>query len=185
MIKIAFIGPQASGKSSLAKKTHDICRRRGMKTILISEVADKCPYPINEESTVEAQRWIWFEQLRQEIVAQNEKPAAIICDRSLMDNMVYLASIGGDEAKELFAELYQVSHEWMRSYDAVVRMPLNLAWLQSGNNPKRSKNVDFAMRIDAIFTNLADRYANVEADDLLEMLQHVSTLKFGIGGDSL
>lgn len=91
-----------------------------------------------------------------------------------MDNMVYLASIGGDEAKELFAELYQVSHEWMRSYDAVVRMPLNLVWLQSGNNPKRSKNVDFAIRIDTIFTNLVDRYVNVEADDLLEMLQHIS-----------
>jgi len=171
MIKVAFIGPQASGKSSLAKKTHDICRRRGMKTILISEVADNCPYPINEEATVETQRWIWFEQLRQEIVAQNANPDVIVCDRSLMDNMCYLAAIEGEEAKTLFSKLYLVSHEWMKTYDAVVRLPLNVEWLASGNNPKRSKDVGFARRIDAIFNNLVDRYVNVEADDLLEMLR--------------
>ena len=167
---IAITGTQGSGKSSLTARLHGICRRKGRN--VVTEVADDCPHPLNTDADVEGQAWIWRVQLRRELEARNARPDVLICDRSMMCNLCYLALVEGDQAKKLFSELYGISHQWMRTYDHVVRLPMNLGWLQSGNNPKRSTDIEFARRIDAVYDNLVDRYVNITTDDLIGLLEN-------------
>ena len=146
---------------------------------VVSEVADRCPFPLNEDASTVAQRWIWREQLRAELHAMNAGLDVIICDRSVMCNMCYLALVDHVDARVAFTELYGISHEWMRGqYDYVCRLPLNEAWLQSGNNPKRSTDIGFARRVDAVMDKLVQRYVNIGRDELVELLGCL-----GAGGD--
>ena len=151
---------------------HGICRRRGLKTCVVSEVADRCPHTLNENTSTEAQKWIWKEQILAELRTQNARPDVMICDRSLMCNLCYLALVDHPDAKTAFSERYNITHEWMRSqYDYVCRLPLNETWLRSGNNPLRSTDIEFARRVDAVMGNLVQRYVNIGISDLIDMLE--------------
>lgn len=168
---ITITGTQGSGKSTLTRRLHGICRRQGHKVCVVNEVADDCPCPLNTDTSEVGQWWIWREQLRRELAARNAHPDVLICDRSMMCNMCYLALVDSEPAKQLFSELYDTAHQWMYTYDYVVRLPMNVEWLQSGNNPKRSTDLDFARQIDALQDNLVNRYVNITVDELIEMLQ--------------
>lgn len=169
---IAITGVQGAGKTTLTNQLHDICRHRGLKTVVVSEVADRCPHPLNTDAGVDGQRWIWQHQMLAELEARNAHPTIIICDRSLMDNLCYLALIPGADSKTEFSQLYGITHQWMLgSYDYVVRLPLNEEWLMSANNPNRSPDLDYARRVDRVMDNLVQRYVNIERDELVKLLE--------------
>lgn len=171
MKTICITGTHGTGKSTFTGELQSICRRKSFKTIVVTEVADRCPYPLNRQTSTVAQQWIWREQLLAELKAKRERPDVIICDRSLMCNMCYLAIVEHEDAKVAFSEVYSISHEWMLSqYDYVCRLPLNEVWLKSGNNPKRCDDIDFARRIDAVMDNLVQMYVNIEKDDLIAVV---------------
>ena len=89
MISIAITGTHGTGETTLVRNLHGICRRQHRKTILITKIADGCPFKINEDATPRSQDWIFHEQMRRELVAHNADPDIIISDRSIMDNIVY------------------------------------------------------------------------------------------------
>lgn len=178
-MKITITGTQGTGKTSIINTLHGICRSQHKKTIVISEVADRCPYPINTNATPKAQEWIFHEQLRRELAAHNADPDIILCDRSIVDNIVYFKRIVDkkhnlyqSQLEERWAMLYAIATEWMSSYDYVVRMPLNLGWLRSGNNSNRSKDVVFAKEIDEIFDELVSEYVNITEEELISILNN-------------
>jgi len=139
---------------------------------VVTEVADRCPHPINEDTSTHAQKWIWKEQLLAELRAQNARPDVILCDRTIMDNMCYLALMDHPDARDAFADRYVISHEWMKSqYDYVCRLPLNEEWVQSGNNPNRSPDIIFARRIDALMDDLVQGYVNIDEAELITLLE--------------
>ena len=171
---VAITGTQGTGKSTLTDRLRGICEAAGSKVVVVDEVADRCPYPLNEDTSTEAQRWIWREQIIAELRARKEQPDVIICDRSVMCNLCYLALVNHVDAKGAFDELYGISYEWMcTQYDYIVRLSLNEVWLQSGNNPKRSADLDFARKIDTVMDNLVQRHVNIESDALIELLGSV------------
>ena len=177
MLKIAVAGSQGSGKSRLCATLHGICRRQHRKTIMITETADDCPHPINENATPKAQDWIFHEQMRRELAAHNTDPDIIICNRSIMDNLAYFKRIVDkkhnlyqSQLEERWKMLYAIAKEWMSSYDYVVRLPLNIGWLRSGNNHNRSKDTTFAKEIDRIFDDLVDPFVNITEEELISIL---------------
>lgn len=178
MIKIAAVGSHGGGKTTLIRNLHDICRRSHNKTIVVTEAADDCPYLINENATPKAQEWIFHEHLRRELAAHNTDPDVILCDRSIMDHIVYFKRIVDkkhnlyqSQLEERWDMLYSIAKEWMHSYDYVVRLDLNLDWLQSGNNSNRSKDIAFAKEIDKIFDELISDYVNTTEDELMSILK--------------
>ena len=178
-MKIAITGTQGTGKTSIINTLHGICRSQHKKTILVTEVADDCPFQINENATPKAQEWIFHEQMRRELAAHNADPDIIISDRSIMDNIVYFRRIVDkkhnlyqSQLEERYEMLYAIAKEWMDSYDYVVRMPLNLEWLQSGNNHNRSKDIAFAKEIDKIFDELISDYVNITEEELIAILNN-------------
>lgn len=116
--KVAFIGSHGVGKTTLCYGLAARLKRRDVGVEVVHEVARRCPLPINEETSVAAQSWILHTQIAEELVAQARYPV-VVCDRSVLDNYVYLLlAAGRQEAPEGLVEL------WIKGYDLLVHVPI-------------------------------------------------------------
>jgi nicotinamide riboside kinase len=85
---------------------------------VVHEVARRCPLPINEATSVASESWILHTQIAEEILAQQRYPV-VICDRSALDNYVYLLLTAPARP-----ELDELVDAWMRTYDLLVHVPV-------------------------------------------------------------
>lgn len=116
--KIAFIGSHGVGKTTLCYGLAARLKRRDVGVEVVHEVARRCPLPINEETSVAAQSWILHTQIAEELVAQARYPV-VVCDRSVLDNYVYLLlAAGRQEGPEKLVEY------WLEGYDLLVHVPI-------------------------------------------------------------
>ena len=116
--KIAFIGSHGVGKTTLAFGLAARLKARDVSLDVVHEVARRCPLPINEETSVAAQSWILHTQVAEELVATARYPV-VLCDRSVLDNYVYLLVAAG--ADPLLDPLVE---RWLATYDLLVRVPI-------------------------------------------------------------
>lgn len=117
--KIALIGTHGVGKTTLCFGIAARLKRRDLSLEVVHEVARRCPLPINEETSLEAQAWILHTQIAEELVAQARYPL-VICDRSVVDNYVYLQLAHGD-----VAALDRLVSDWVATYDLMFLTPLS------------------------------------------------------------
>ena len=117
--KIAFIGSHGVGKTTLCYGLAARLKRRDVALEIVHEVARRSPLPINQDTTVPAQRWILLAQIAEELVAAARYPV-VLCDRSVLDNYVYLLLASGRRRA--------VRSRWSRggcaSYDLLVHVPM-------------------------------------------------------------
>lgn len=116
--KIAFIGSHGVGKTTLCYGLAARLKARDFSLDVVHEIARRCPLPINEETGLASESWILHSQIAEETVAQARYPV-VICDRSALDNYVYmLLSAGPQEA------LDQLVNWWMKTYGLLVEVPI-------------------------------------------------------------
>ncbi len=115
MIKIAFLGTHSTGKTTRAK---NLSREKGY--ILVTEAARSCPLPINRQASREAQLYIFTKQIQSEIEqkALSEKIGApgIVCDRTVIDNLVYAMDRGFTDLVEM---LIPLARQWTKTYTKI------------------------------------------------------------------
>lgn len=116
--KVAFIGSHGVGKTTLCYGLAARLKSSDYAVEVVHEVARRCPLPINRETSVDAQSWILHTQVAEEIVAAHRYPV-VICDRSALDNYVYLLL-----AAQPRPELERLVDAWMTSYDLLVHVPV-------------------------------------------------------------
>lgn len=117
-LKIAFIGTHGVGKTTLCYGLAARLKARDVSLDVIHEVARRCPMPINEETGVASESWILHLQIAEEIVAAWRHPV-VICDRSALDNYVYLLIAAGPQEG-----LEALVNSWMKTYDLLVHVPI-------------------------------------------------------------
>lgn len=117
-LKIAFIGSHGVGKTTLCYGIAARLKSRDLGVEVVHEVARRSPLPINEETSLAAQSWILHTQIAEEVVAQARYPL-VVCDRSVLDNYVYLLLAAGRQAG-----LEGLVAHWMRSYNLLVEVPI-------------------------------------------------------------
>jgi nicotinamide riboside kinase len=117
-LKIAFIGTHGVGKTTLCYGLAARLKARDVVLEIVHEVARRCPLPINRETGLASQSWILHTQLAEELVASARYPV-VLCDRSVLDNYVYLLLAAGRQpALETLVE------SWMTTYDLLVMVPV-------------------------------------------------------------
>lgn len=144
-LKVAFVGSHGVGKTTLCFDLASQLKRLDLGVDLVKEVARRCPLPINEETTLDAQAWILHTQIAEEIAttSQNE---VVICDRSVLDNYAYLvARIGRMPALDALVS------QWIRGYDALFKVPVTGVPSFDG---KRAVSPSFQQQIDATIDDL-------------------------------
>ena len=153
MIKIGIMGAQGTGKTTLSyqlvlqyKKAN-----RNKRVMLTPEVARNCPFPINLHTTKTAQKWIWHKQLLEEIQS-SYKADVLICERTVIDNLVYAKHAGLDN---MFHMHITEALYWLYSYDQLI-------WLRPAyalsDDEERSGNEKFQKSIDLIFEEWIKKY---------------------------
>ena len=116
-MKICIIGTHSTGKTTLVNALADFYKKLGKKTITISEISRMCPYPINEDSNIDAQKWILREQMKYEDMS-HQQDTWVFCDRGTIDNFAYLERTSGDtDISEI--KKHAVGH--MKTYDLVFK----------------------------------------------------------------
>ncbi len=116
--KVAFIGSHGVGKTTLCYGLAARLKARDVVLEVIHEVARRCPLPINEETGLASESWILHTQIAEEVIAAHRHPV-VLCDRSALDNYVYLLlAAGGQEG------LDQLVRYWMRTYDFLIHVPV-------------------------------------------------------------
>ena len=139
-MKIAFIGTHGIGKTTLAYELCNELKKQHLDVGFIDEIARRCPFPINEATSLEAQTWILATTIARELELGKIYPNTI-CDRSVFDNYVYLYHKFGH-----IPELHALTRYWVRTYDLLFKVPFTRKYLRPDG--VRSTDVEFQEVID-------------------------------------
>jgi GTPase SAR1 family protein len=118
MKKIAIVGTQGVGKTILSKGLCTYARNNGKTARLVSECVRDCPLPIHEGQGIDTTYWILARQIQAEMEATVDHPDYIICDRSVMDPLVYLL-YNEPMLDRLSDELFSFAWKIAESYDKI------------------------------------------------------------------
>ncbi len=147
--KVAFVGSHGVGKTTLCFELAAHLKRLDVGVELVKEVARRCPLPINEETTLDAQAWILHTQVAEEIAASAQYEA-VVCDRSVLDNYAYLVVRTGRQPG-----LDALVGEWIRGYDALFKVPVTSAPAFDGT---RAVSRAFQLEVDATIDRLVELF---------------------------
>lgn len=174
--KIAAIGTHGTGKSTtlyelayylktdknyfknipiIWNKLNDLGREPSIK--LINEVASECPFPINQESNLTAQLWMFSQQLRLEIEFNGNFDFLLI-DRSLYDYISYTKHIENksklnDNISKGFINISKLIH-----YDLLIRHEINKEYLKEDGI--RDIDTSFQKHIDSLLNSVIEMVDN-------------------------
>jgi nicotinamide riboside kinase len=137
--KVAFVGSHGVGKTTLCYGLAARLKARDVVLDVVHEVARRCPLPINEQTGIASESWILHTQIAEEVIASHRHPV-VICDRSALDNYVYLLFASGPQPG-----LDQLVDYWMKSYDLLIHVPVSAAPTGDG---VRATDPEFQHAID-------------------------------------
>jgi len=159
-VKVAFIGTHGVGKTTLAYGLAMRLKKLGANVGFLEEVARRCPFPINEGTSLEAQTWILMETIRREIELC-QIYGEVVCDRSVVDNYCYL-----ELALRRRPALYELTRHWAGTYDLLLKVPIRPELLQDDGT--RSTDRAFQSAIDRLLDDIVAEAGIevVEFDDL-------------------
>ena len=149
-VKVAFVGSHGVGKTTLCFDLASQLKRLDLGVDLVKEVARRCPLPINEETTPDAQAWILHTQIAEELAAATIYEV-VVCDRSVLDNYAYLVARVGRRP-----ELDPLVGSWIRTYTALFKVPVLEAPSFDGT---RAVSRSFQMEIDGIIDELLGAFS--------------------------
>ena len=81
-----------------------------------------CPFPLDDKADFRTQDWITKKQLELEFEAEKREPDVIVCDRSILDPLIYstfLYENGKMSRYELDVIKVRVN-DWVRTYDSII-----------------------------------------------------------------
>ena len=148
-MKVAFIGTHGVGKTTLCFDLASRLKRLDIPVDIVKEVARDGPLPINRETTLHAQSWILHTQIAEEIAAA-ARYAAVICDRSVLDNYAYLVHHSGRRA-----EYDGLVRRWIETYTGLFKVPVLETPSFDGT---RDVSANFQAEIDRILDDLIDAF---------------------------
>src|SRR5437016_4052809 len=144
-LKLAFVGTHGVGKTTLCYDLASQMKRLDLGVDIVKEVARRCPLPINEDTTLDAQAWILHTQIAEELEAA-ARYEAVICDRSVLDNYAYLVTRVGRRP-----DLDSLVASWIQGYNALFKVPILEAPSFDG---MRAVSRSFQAEIDATIDRL-------------------------------
>ena len=148
-LKLAFVGTHGVGKTTLCFDLASQLKRLDLGVDLVKEVARRCPLPINEQTTADAQSWILHTQIAEELEAAATYEV-VVCDRSVLDNYAYLVTRAGR-----MPELDPLVATWITTYDALFKVPILNAPSFDGT---RAVSPAFQVEVDEVIDRLIDTF---------------------------
>lgn len=137
-MKIAITGTHGAGKTTLCHLMAAHYKMIGKNVKVIDEVARDCPFPLNENMTLDTAYWIYHQQCLRELESKG-KYDIIICDRTRYDSFSYA------RAKRL--RILGINYDYS-DYDKIILVKPDLELIGDGT---RCVNVEFQKKVSDIF----------------------------------
>ncbi|MEK6847461.1 MAG: AAA family ATPase [Nanoarchaeota archaeon] len=142
MKKIAVIGTHGIRKTTICHTIVARLKELGRNADILQEVARRSPFPVNEGTTPDAQRWILHTQIASEIAAGVYGVDYLVCDRGSLDNYAYFVrAFGRDSVLDVLVR------EHAKTYSSIVYVPL-VETTPLEHDGFRSTDPDFQRVID-------------------------------------
>jgi predicted ATPase len=121
MKTILITGVFASGKTSLISLIKDELESKQMRTLVIDEVARKCPLELNHEQTFLSTFWMVMKQIENELVSTNQEYDYVIYDRGIPDIIAHTKSIlkNNNEEKLVYNKLEELGKTCTQRFDYI------------------------------------------------------------------
>ncbi len=169
MKKIALIGTHGVRKTTHAYGIAHRLKELGYNSEFLGEIARQCPFPINEETTKDAQLWILHTQIAKELEAKKHKPDYLVCDRASVDNYAYyVAKFGNNKT------LDELVREHVKTYSVLFRVPIKENCIES--DFVRSINPEFQKKIDNTIKDLIT-YFGITLYDFINLESSLEIIK--------
>jgi hypothetical protein len=158
MIKVAIVGAHGVGKSFLREMLFNEARIRHPDRHVeeVKEVVRRCPFPVNEESSVCSSYWIVTEQINRELEAEARGCDILICDRMPVDPILYLLSsnleqeVLDSQEDYGFFDLQDFAYSWSYTYDYIIYVKPHKTYPIEPDG-FRMTNKKFQLRVDDEF----------------------------------
>ncbi|MFA7245014.1 MAG: ATP-binding protein [Candidatus Magasanikbacteria bacterium] len=150
-MKIAIIGAHSTGKTTLVNKLKHTLENLGKKVIIIQELARHCPFPINEKTTVDAQKWIMKNQISKENEIDHSDKI-LITDRATIDNFAYLHRVADEETSR---EYEKIAFGHSHTYDLIFKTQKLDITVE--NDGVRTTDDDFRNLIDNLINQFLEK----------------------------
>jgi nicotinamide riboside kinase len=170
-MKIAIIGTHSTGKTSIIQSLQEHLQYNNKKILILQELARECPYPINEKTTIKAQKWILDNQIKKENEI-NHTNNILITDRASLDNFAYMYRAHKEKNLHDF-EKKAVEH--MKNYDAIFKT--QKLEIDAQKDKIRSTDYEFRDNIDWIILHLLEKH-NIKYQQLTPSLNTDTHTKF-------
>jgi thymidylate kinase len=148
MYKIGLISTHGTGKTTLAYTICGELKKQGVKIKPIAEMATialERGFPINKGTTLEAQAWIFHTQASLELEAKMHNYEVCVCDRTVLDNYIYMINSLGDQEKYLEMIL---NHYKLHPYNKLYLVPIINDEIPLLFDGVRDTDVNFQKKID-------------------------------------
>src|SRR3989344_5821850 len=156
-MKLAIVGTHSTGKTTLISTLAKAFESQGKRVVIVPEMARLCPFPINEGTTAEAQKWILEKQISEEN-SFDDSEAVVICDRATIDNFAYFfRHCAQFKPEEDLAPWEALAVDHASTYDAIFKtQKLAIAAEADGD---RAVGEVFRQEMDDIITRLLEKYS--------------------------
>lgn len=151
-MKIAIIGAHSTGKTTIIKSLQQICTQKGHSVSVLQELARECPLPINEETSLDAQKWILLNQISRE-TGIDHTDRLFFTDRATIDNFAYMYRVASPQSIDHFE---RAAAEHMSTYDLVFKTRKLQAPIKADG--VRTTDMDFRDMIDRLINLLLKKH---------------------------
>lgn len=161
--KIAIAGIHDSGKTTLLYKIRNYFIELDKDVYVIEESARKCPYPSCELGTPKSQRWIWEAHINEERKGRQSECDIVLCDRTLMDNLIYYKYLLNDKVDPIFEALTDYTLKWMDTYDYISVLDINWKYIAKDiNDDFTISDKDKTIAINKLFIKYLKPFQNID-----------------------
>lgn len=116
-IKIAVVGPESTGKSTMAKYL-----AKELKTLAVPEYARYYCEHLNREYTLQDEVNMFYGQVALEEAFLASEPSVIVCDTTILTVKIWCDHLFGETPKEVTDEIKK------RQYNFYLLMDIDLPW---------------------------------------------------------
>lgn len=158
MKKIGIMGTESTGKTTFAlqikKNFNQSLSYDGFNIEILGEIARQSPGKLNKYATVDNQLWIHYSQYTMELSAAISKVDILICDRTILDSLIYSHYFGMDDIVEANIEN---AIKWMETYD-ILYFKRPFKGILGVDDGIRSNDPIYRKEIDILFSDYIDKY---------------------------
>lgn len=151
-MKIAIIGAHSTGKTTLVQKLQDTLRATDKEVIIVQELVRYCPFPINEATTIDAQKWIMDNQIAKENEIDHIGKI-LITDRATIDNFAYLHRVADTNTAR---EYENIAFEHGKTYDLIFKT--QKLDIRAEDDGVRTIDEDFRTLIDTLIHTFLQKH---------------------------